>query len=343
MVAKDYVANTLMHDIAFNANYDIVWSFSFNLSGSSNKQGAFVTFLQDSRVPFVSAGGVGIDTGFTGGACFIGIEGSCDQYLATEGLSALVTPDNSFTPISGAYMGCIFDTTGCAALATTYRDGLSAPLPNSVTIRGWDSKLTYTRQVSEFNFINNTDQWHTLRFRLGNLGRNLYVDWHGENNFTFVTIASAPVAHNCFPIEDDTKFKVGIIYTSPISANSVDAIAKFRINEFQVEGIEQTPTYTYNYPQDLVYSESFILPLSNIGATPIDFEVCANLPRRTSTTTIAPVITTSVVNTTTCAGSAFPLSSFDSAQINQDIELIQLSVYNEDGTILNQQDAYNIL
>jgi hypothetical protein len=80
---------------AFNANYDIVWSFQYSLCGQSNASAGFTTFLWDSTSSILTGGGIGRALGY----------GPSTNYTGYSNISG----------VSGAALGVAFDTSGLFA------------------------------------------------------------------------------------------------------------------------------------------------------------------------------------------------------------------------------------
>jgi hypothetical protein len=221
----DPICNTIAHDVAYNANYDIIWSFDYSLSGNNTSQGSFTTFLFDGLSSF-GGGAPG-----PGGAYY-----SAGEYLS--GGNTLIIPS-----LSGAILGINFDTTGLFSLSSPTVNGVTTTIPNSLSIRYGQTNFDYLTSISltslytDFDLLLSAQEYNRLRFRLTDIGQTLKVDYKISNNFT--EILTIPVNLN---ITDYTTYKVGIGYTSPVSgAAATQAI--FSIRDFHVEGKTEVPEY----------------------------------------------------------------------------------------------------
>jgi hypothetical protein len=221
-------SSSIAHNIAYNANYDIVWSFDYTLSGSG--QGSFTTFLFDGGVQTLTGGGIG-----KGGAY-------CNIDNITVN-SAFTTVDG----VSGAILGINFDTTGIFALSGNGVAGISASDINSISIRSGQSALfglltsvAISSVDTEFN-LKTGEGFNRLRFRLTDIGQTIIVSRQSTTG-KFVDILSTPTN---LTINDDTLYKIGIGYTSPVSGAS-STKCKFAIRNAHFEGKTDSPTYNYS-------------------------------------------------------------------------------------------------
>ena len=220
----------IAHNVAFNANYDIVWSFQFNLSGTPGlSQGGFSTFLYDGAVPALTGGGYGKSLGYT----------SLSSYTVGG-------VDSVFDGVSGAVFGVGFDTTGEFGVSGNgVVTGLVDPIPNSFSYRS-GSTFTYLTGMalsdvqSTLTLLTSTDDFTYIRFRLTDVGRTFEIATKDATSNGYVTIYS--YATNLVPALTST-YKVGIAFTTPVTGNG-GADTTFKIRNFHVEGNSNTPTST---------------------------------------------------------------------------------------------------
>ena len=162
----------------FTPYSDIVWSFDYyvtNLAANSNL--GFCVFLQDSyNLPLSSyqGGNSTIDLGYSG------LSAKNTTWTIASSLSA---------GLSGALIGIGFDSTGSFAVSATssstiLRDGVAdnQRINNSVSIRSGAPYYKYgeynvNRALSAYNFNVVDSNKKTIRARLGNIGRTLYIDY----------------------------------------------------------------------------------------------------------------------------------------------------------------------
>ena len=210
---------TIIHNHSFNPNYDIVWSAQFLLSGNNGGSGAFTTFLSDSTS--LTGAGSGIDVGYSG----------------SPGLS-------------GAKLAIGFDTTGLFASTYTYptflvRNG-TTPQPNMLVVRGGfpNFNLLFAAPLSAlsntFNLLQSSEIYQTLRFRLGNVGKTMYIDWRPSENTSYTPLTSVNVDLN---VSDLDAYYVGFSFTTPVSTTIGWKETEFYIKHPVFEGETVTPTY----------------------------------------------------------------------------------------------------
>jgi len=211
---------TIIYDHNFNPNYDIVWSVQFLLSGNNNSSGAFTTFLSDTTT--ITGGGSGIDVGYSG----------------VPGLS-------------GTKLAVGFDTTGLFASSFTYpnsstRDGID-PQPNMLVIRGGypNFNLIFASPLSalsdSFNLVYDSEIYQTLRFRLGNVGRTLHVDWRPTNDTSYTQLTSVNVN---LDFNDTSLYYIGYSFTTPVSVVDNWGETVLFLKSPLYEGVQIPPSYT---------------------------------------------------------------------------------------------------
>lgn len=200
-------------------SYDITWSFNYEVKNWNAGDGlGFTMFLQNATIP-LTGGGVGDDLGYSGGA-------SGD--IRSRGLS-------------GGILGVGFDTHGFYALEKTYEDSttrsgipLSGRKLNSISIRG-DEASGYSYQdsnvsIDAFDIL--SDGVKTLRGRLGNYGRTIYVDYKGESDNDFTNILTKDITSLSF--DTNTLYRPGITVSKPLTGSNSNV--EVFISNFHVEG-----------------------------------------------------------------------------------------------------------
>jgi hypothetical protein len=256
---------------AFNANYDIIWSFKFSLCGSSlQSQGAFCTFLKQSSTS--------LQSGLTGN--YIGYVDGFDydtlNCLAAENTICLDTEINTLTSnidnnvilleqevgppdstntrgMSGGLIGIAFDTTGYFALSSLFGGGNtvtgvtnSQVIPNSLIIRGPapDCDVIYnvslTSLSTNFTLLTTNETYCWLRFRIGDFFKSLTIDYRYNDDIQYTQLTSLPIS---IPIENTTFVNVGMSYSTPMTSSSTNE-AILRIKNFHVEGTDAYPNIT---------------------------------------------------------------------------------------------------
>jgi hypothetical protein len=289
------ICNTIAHNVAYNANYDIIWSFDYSLSGNNTSQGSFTTFLFDGLSSF-GGGAPG-----AGGAYY-----SAGQYLS--GSNTLIIPS-----VSGAILGINFDTTGLFAISGSAANGLLTPIPKSLSIRYGQTDFQYLTSVSltslytDFDLLLSAQEYNRLRFRLTDIGQTLKIDYKVSDGYT--EILTLPVNLN---ITDNTTYKVGIGYTSPVSgASSTQAI--FSIRDFHVEGKTEVPEYDIIQPIDNSFAVYPVCALPGIETpdTPTNIRTITRIPD-----VPCPIIDDSETAQNICLADFVVLSGSDSFSVS---------------------------
>lgn len=236
--------SNILNGVSLNPNYDMVWSFKFLLSSVSATpadQGGFVTYISTASSTY-TVGGSGFFLGY----------------------------DNTTTSTSttGAVLGIGFDTMGLFAVSgigsRTYGVDISAAKKNSLTIRGGYSafEMLYNESLSalntNFTLLTTTDNYQWLRFRLGNIGQTLYIDYRQSDSDSYSQLLELPVN---LPISDDTFYKIGISYAYPLSGNTYSNQSNtiLRIKNFQIEGNTGIP-------------DTFVYSTTSMAITALEFE-----------------------------------------------------------------------
>lgn len=238
------VINFEYNNASYNANYDIVWSFKFCLTGDSlTNQGGFTTFL---RTPGVE---------LSGGGAFGAL-----GYLPA--VSSTFVGNTS--GLNGGLLAIGFDTNGYFALSTTYYDGLTTLIPNSLTIRGGapSYNLLYsiplTSLSTEFTLLTTTVNYCWLRFRLGDVGSRIYIDYRYGDGAQYTPLTSLPVS---LPITDSTKVNVGISYATPLTSTSL-MDTTFLLKSFTIEGNTITTATSTTYTNLTSVGETILIAQS---------------------------------------------------------------------------------
>jgi hypothetical protein len=214
---------------SFSPYYDIVWSFDYAISGNQNTEAGFTVFLSRGDTPLYGGSG-GIDLGYSGLS------------------SSLIERSYIKGGIVGAAIGVGFDTTGlfaASAYDVTYkvRDGIDSSnvIKNSVTIRGISSysynQYSYHQPLSglnsTFSIVESTEVYKTVRVRLGNIGRTLYIDYRNNPNEEFQPILQKEIN---ILINKNVTYCPGISFATPISSISPAAIGNIFVKNIHTEG-----------------------------------------------------------------------------------------------------------
>lgn len=223
-------------DKPMNLNWEVTWSFTFALTGVEH---GFCTFLTS-------------DSALT--------DGNQGQYLGYLGNTGGFTRSGLFA--------VAFDTTGLFALSSTSNDGvkLSAVTPNSLIIRDYNNRVILNSALSslstEFILTSATKVFQTLRFRVTNGGKKLYVDFKHDNSL-YISLTSVTLSG--LTLAEDSTVYAGFCFCSPISSSSTDISTMFMKN-FNVEGSSTTPS-TETIPMVSIFeSSSSFTSISAISA-----------------------------------------------------------------------------
>lgn len=232
------MADTLLNPIAgnfaslcaFNANYDIVWSFQYSLCGQSNASAGFVTFLTENST--LTGGGIGRALG-----C-----GPSSDFTNTSNVSG----------VSGHQLSIAFDTTGLYSTSGHGFTTNNAASANSLIIRkGNTFTLLSAFQLSgldtNFTLLSTSTVYNTLRFTLTNSAQILKIDVLRDAEYVnLVEVSTYNTIYNVL----STKYFIGVSYATPVSGNSNKAVLK--IKDFHIHGTTQIPAITAKYPEILV-------------------------------------------------------------------------------------------
>lgn len=210
-----------------NPNYDIVWSFQYSLCGPSTSSGIFTTFLVDAYTPMLTGGGIGKS------ACY----GSSSNHQINSITTVL-------SGLSGAVLAVAFDSTG---LFATSGDGFTTGYPvyfqprNIIGVRT-NYNLLSVFPVSAFdetvNLHLSTNTFTTVRCCLTNLAQKLYVDVFNSSTEEYTNVIDCDLP---LTITDNTKYKIGFSFTTPVSFNSSKCL--LQLKDIHYQGINRSPDY----------------------------------------------------------------------------------------------------
>jgi hypothetical protein len=226
---------------AYNPQNDIVLSVEYCISGNSNTEAGISFFI--STDSSISGGVSGADL------CYSGFYNGSLQGITT------------------AVAGIGIDSTGVFGLSGTGRDGYNenSIIPNSIAARAGYSDYfalstfgNYYRAISSFNIIDNNTKPKALRFRLGDVGRAMYLDYKNDLDGCYETIARVDIGgHLGVGPSTSTQYRIGVGFTTPISANNDSATANFYFKTVHCEGLVNS----LNSIQPLLNFWENVLPL----------------------------------------------------------------------------------
>jgi len=259
-------SSALVYERGFSPSFDIVWSFDYYVDNITlETEVGILIFLQKEEIDFKS-GGYGIGLNYTSG----------------------LSSSNIVPGMSGAVIGIALDSTGFFATSASFnntfiRDGIAETdvIPNSIIIRDGEtdnSLLTYNvyNEISAFPVIDSDKK--TIRARLGNIGRTLYVDYRRSPRDKFVNILTQDVTL----FETITGlYRPGVSFTKTITKD-VSGSSTIVVNNFHAEGridiveVDKTgtpPTFTPPPPPTFTSSPT-PTPTPTPTATPTPTPTC---------------------------------------------------------------------
>jgi hypothetical protein len=248
--------------------YDIVWSFDYYLEDiTPETEFGFLFFLQNDTITPVN-GTYGPGLGYSQGV-------DLSQYVRPDEDSTYYRPDeistyntNRESGLAGALLGVGFDSTGCFALSVTFngnfiRDGKddSDRIPNSVAMRGGAPQYSFNQYsvnyaLTNFNIIDSVKK--TVRARLGNLGRTIYIDYRYTPDQDFIPLLTQDIN---LGVGLYNYVRPGVTFTKNISSSSIASVPKVIVENFHFEGKTEIPVLDpgTNLPQLSVITEGPLL------------------------------------------------------------------------------------
>ena len=234
-------ASVAVFEEGMSPQYDITWSFTYELSGwTAGDEIGYCMFLQDGAHP-LSGGGVGPDLGFSGGGSYVNL-----------------TAQAMNRPI----LGIGFDSLGVFAAELEYPDSSIrsgvAYVPNSITIRDSNFDVISTQALTAFNLI--SDGSRTIRARLGDYGRKVFVDYKNAGDTFFTHLLTQEVS---LEITSDTRYRPGVTFVKPLTGthtNGIIVTTGFHVEGNQSDAVEESLEFTPLVP--------FSVNSSNLGVKP---------------------------------------------------------------------------
>ena len=152
--------------------------------------------------------------------------------------------------LQGGVIGIGMDTNGLFGTESILVDGtvrtgtaISDKIPNSISLRSDQSSqyayLDITKAITAFNI--NSSGTKTLRARLGNYGRTIYVDYRESADYDYINIFEENIS---LTFTESTRYRPGVSFVKNLTGSS--ASYNVIIDNFHVEGKTQTPSSTSN-------------------------------------------------------------------------------------------------
>lgn len=210
----------------YNPQNDIVLSIEYAISGHSLTEAGLCFYITNNSSVFGGMSGSDL--------CYSGSNPSTGITSAIVGLG--IDSTGSFGLSSGVY-----DVLS-SSVVELYRDGYAEEdrIPNSATVRGGNSDnyalstFNYYHPLSsEYSIIGDSFQPRALRFRLGDVGRTLYLDYKNDLDDRYKPLVIANIGDY---IDTNQYYKIGFGFTTPVSAYNDSSIANFFFKNIHVEG-----------------------------------------------------------------------------------------------------------
>ena len=180
----------------YNSHWDITWSFTYALTGTEH---AFCTFLTTN--PELEGGIPGQYLGYLG----------INQYLLDENGSVITDEFGDNILIEGygslssyntsGILAIAFDSTGYFALSSAENSGVSVGdrTINSLIVRDPNNRVICNVALSSldtgFHLASSVKTYQTMRFRLGNAGRKLQIDYRATD-LKYINLTTLNVSVN---------------------------------------------------------------------------------------------------------------------------------------------------
>lgn len=204
----------------YNPNYDITWSFMYNVSNVAAQQGiaTFVTPLSVTPTDVIPG-----------------------QYLCTkvsESTSTFkfLTGSSIITRNPYNILTVAIDSTGYFALSSAVRPGIGvgSVIPNSLIVRSFDNSILYNQVLpASFNVNNSTN---IIRCRFSNPEETLYIDYRTTDTTSFSGLATIPLNFRVYNPNNEDLVYTGISFCSPLST-AVTSTAALVLYNFHSEGV----------------------------------------------------------------------------------------------------------
>jgi hypothetical protein len=265
--AIDTKAFNIASKYGYSPYFDIVWSFEYAICGNVNTEAGFTVFLMED-IPFLSGGNGSIDLGYSG----------------ISPLSAVY--NSSSQGISGGILAVGFDTKGIFATTASYdvygninRDGISNidKIPNSIALRAEAPDYSFNKYAfnipissvnTNFKIVEADISYKTIRARLGNVGRTLYIDYRNTPEEDFKLLLQKDVDLN---IVSSTKYKVGASFATGFGGIKAD-IGVIYFKNFHTEGNLNAGNIGYYNLQEPVTQ------LTDVNIVPASYPELTTLP-----------------------------------------------------------------
>lgn len=227
----------VQEDKPMNLNWDITWSFTFALTGVEH---GFCSFLTSNPALTGSIPGQ-----------YLGYLGNTASGYERSGLFAVG-----------------FDTTGLFALSSSSNTGVlpSQVKPNSLIVRNYDNRVLINAPLStlstEFILTSSSKVFQTVRLRVTNGGKKLYIDFK-KTNTEYIPLTS--VSLSGYTLSSNSVVYAGFTFCSPISSNNTDTSTMF-VTNFNVEGTNTLPTIETIPMVSILPISSSYTTISNISS-----------------------------------------------------------------------------
>lgn len=204
----------------YNPNYDITWSFMYNISNLAAQQGiaTFITPLSVAPTDVIPG------------------QYLCTKVSETTSTFQFSSGSTTFTRNPYNIITVAVDSTGYFALSSTVRPGigLGSVISNSLVVRSFNNEILYNQALPASFNVNNTT--NIIRCRFSNPEETLYVDYRTTENSSFSAIATIPLNFRIYNPDNNDLVYTGISFCSPLSTLTTST-ANLILYNFHSEGV----------------------------------------------------------------------------------------------------------
>lgn len=248
-------------DKPFNIHWDIVWTISFAITGIEH---GFTTFLTTNKE--LTAGIPGHRLGYLGDVKYVrGIDSTI--ILSESGDRIKKDPIILSAYDTRGILAIALDSTGYFALSSDTYDGIGIDQTkkNSLIIRDSNDNLIFNQTLTSldtsFFLTSSIKNYQTLRFRLTNIGKRLYIDKQ-QPDLTYKNLVTVNISS--FNADSHNIIYSGITFQSPISSTSIVPSTLY-LKNYQIQGSYTNPTYEVMPFNDInVDTSTIYTQISNI-------------------------------------------------------------------------------
>ena len=182
----------------------------------------------------------------------------------------LTTNSSQLSTANNEIISVMFDTTGLSLISSIPSTTLLPIIPNCLTIRDQSHNIIFYNALStldtSFILISSIKYYQTLRFRVANGFKNLYIDYKHQLGDYKNLLSLSLTSYNISAL---SSIYPGFTYMSPLSNNGLSST--LFLNNFHTQGNISPPTYETLEYTPLTYPNygSGFTTISAITANPI--------------------------------------------------------------------------